>query len=116
MAPLLDFPIWARKVLRSKASALKGRFAAIRLTHLANGDVGFILQSHRAWAMTWGLEKREGATRKPPLNTNLIRWAQRELVCNSDARSNGADGVHFELLAARIVGFFYLLRVSEIGA
>ena len=61
---LLDSSIWTTRVLGKKASALKGHPAAIRFTHLANGDLDFSLQSHRANAMIKGLEKREGATRK----------------------------------------------------
>ena len=65
--PLLGFLIWTIKVFGRSSSTLKTRFAAIRLTHLVNGNVDFPLQAQRANDMMKGLEKREGVLRKRPL-------------------------------------------------
>ena len=78
--PLLDFLIWPSKVLGRRSSTLKTRFSAIRFMRLINGNVDFPLQAHRAKAMMKGLKKREGVMRKHPFNTDLLRWAQAELV------------------------------------
>ena len=114
--PLLHFPIWASKVLGRKSPKLKGRFAAIRHMRPINGGVDFSLQSHRAREMVKGLGKLEGAMRKKPPNMDFLRWTHGWLVCKSDARSNGAGSVRFELFAACMIGFIYLLRISEIGS
>ena len=78
--PLLDFLIWTIKVTGRRSSTLKTRFAAIRFTHLVNGNLDFPLQAHRAKAVMKGLKKREGVQRKHPFNTDLLRWMQAELV------------------------------------
>ena len=41
---------------------------------------------------------------------------RKELVCKSESRNAGTESMHFELYTACILGFFYLLRISEIEA
>lgn len=112
--PLLDFLIWGIEVLGRQESTSEVRFASIRLMHLANGNVDFSSQAHRAKAMITGIKKRDGAVRKQPFNTDLSRRMHSELVCKSVARSNGTGPLNFEIFAACIMGFPYLLRISEI--
>ena len=114
--PLLDFLIWTIKVISRRSSTLKTRFSAIRFMHLVNGNVDFPIQSHRAKAMMKGLKKREGVLRKHPFNTDLLRWMQTELVKKGEERNSGIGSMYLELFAASVLGFFYLLRVSEIEA
>ena len=54
--------------------------------------------------------------RKKPFNTDLPRWMRKELVGKSALRSNGTGTMDFELFADCILGFFFLLRISEIEA
>ena len=113
--PLLDFLIWTSKILGKRSSTLKTRFAAIRFMRLINGNVDFTLQAHRAKAMMKGLKKREGVVRKHPFNTDLLRWMQSELVAKSGDRNGSRGSMYMELFAACVLGFFYLLRISELG-
>ena len=114
--PLLDFFRWASKVPGRKESALKGRFAAIRLMHLIEGNVGFSTQAHRVKALIKGLKKRGCVARKQPFNADLLRWVRKELVDKSAMRSNGTGSMYFELFTACVLGFFFRLRISELEA
>ena len=49
--PLLDFLICTSKALGVKSSTLEIRFAALRFTHLVNGNVDFSTQAHRSKAL-----------------------------------------------------------------
>ena len=104
----------ASGIFGMQSSALRGRFSAIRFTHLIDGDVDLSLQSHSAKSTINGLEKREGVARKPPFNTYLLRWARKELVGKTAPRSLGRGSMHLELYAACILGFFYILCISEL--
>ena len=61
------------------------------------------------------VKKREGVTRKHPFNTDLLRWMQKELATMHADRNMGQDSMYPELYAAGIFGFFFLLRISELG-
>ena len=87
--PLLGFLIWTCKVLGMKYSTSKSIFAAVRFTHLINGDVDFSTHAHRTKALINGLKQRDGVGRKQPFNTDLLRWMHKELVGKSSQRSNG---------------------------
>ena len=114
--PLLGFLIWTSKVLGRKASTLKGRFADIRFMHLANGNLDFTVQAYRAKALIKGLKKHEGVQRKQPSNTDLLRWMRKELICKTASRNTGMESMNYELYTARILGFFFLFRISEMEA
>ena len=98
----------------AKGVYVKRSFASILLVRLIYGNVDFTLQAHRARALIKGLKKREGMVRKQPFNTDLPWRTHKELVCKSAARIAWSESMHFELYAARILGFFYLLRISEL--
>ena len=83
---------------------------------LRGGNVDFNTQAHREKALIKGLKKREGVIRKQLFNADLKRRMRKELVDKSAHRSNGAGPMYFELFTARILGFFCLLRISEIEA
>ena len=111
--PLLDFLIWPTIEIGKKSSALKGRCAAIRFMHLANGDVDFSLQSHRAKDTIRGLWRRERVTRKQLFSADILRWIHRELVWGSPMRINGSGIYAFRVVCGMYYG--YLLSSSYIG-
>ena len=63
-----------------------------------------------------GLEIRGCVMRKRPFNTDLLRWMHRELVAKGGDRSGGRGSMCAELFSSCIFGFFFLLRISELGA
>ena len=62
------------------------------------------------------LKKREGVVRRQSFNTDPLRWMHMELGCKSSARNTGSESMYFELYTACVLGFFYLLRISELEA
>ena len=106
----LEFLLFHLKIMNRKASTLKTKIAAVRFYHVAHGKMDFMMGNNRAKALIKGVEKRETPGAKRPFNLELLVWMKENKFGEISRREQTT------LYSAAVVGFFFLLRVSEIAA
>lgn len=79
------------------------------------GRVYLSLIAHRGKDTIKILGPRRGA-RKSPYNTDMSRWVRKELISKTSGRIGRRGSTHIEFYASCVLGFFYLLRISDIEA
>ena len=84
--------------------------AAVRYFHLAHGKCDFTLCEARVKTLLKGAGKRESPNAKRPFNVELLTWMQKRVKDDPNASVERNT-----LLTSAVLGFFYLLRVSEIA-
>ena len=97
------------KKLGEAPAALKARWGSVRFPHIMRGLCDFSLKAFRTIALTKGIAKSHKRNRKRPFNADLPRWAMKALGVNLGQ----CPGL--ELVTSSILGFIFLLRISEIG-
>lgn len=97
--------------MKRKAGTLRTKVAAARYFHLVNGKGDFTVMGTRIKALLSGISKREIPSAKKPFNIELIEDMKNRLT---EQAKETSEEMH-TLFASAVVGFFFLLRVSEIS-
>ena len=106
----IEFLLFHHKIMQRKAGTLKTKVAAVRYFHVIHGKGDFLIVGARVKALIKGVEKRERPNSKRPFNIELLEKMLAEV--EMEERKNFE---HDQLYVAAVIGFFFLLRVSEIG-
>ena len=107
-ANFLEFLLFHHKVMQRKAGTLRTKIAAVRFFHLIHGKLDFSKGGTRIQTLLKGIEKREIPNAKRPFNIELLEWMKREKEKEKFEENE-------KVYMAAVIGFFFLLRVSEIA-
>ena len=107
----LEFLLFHSEVMKRKSSTSGTKVAAVRYFHLINGKGDFTAMGLRVKTLVNGVSKREVPNAKRPYNIELIQEIKKKIDESGNPNQQG-DAMIF---AAVVMGFFFLLRVSEIA-
>lgn len=107
---LIRFVVFMRQIMQRSVGSIRQRFSAIRYAHISNGFPDPLVGRPRLWAAVAGFQRWEGAPlRKLPVTPDMLRWLLRRL------KSSGYPAKdHAIIKAALLVGWFFMLRASEL--
>ena len=109
---LIEFLLFHQHVMQRKAGTLRTKVAAARYFHLIRGKSDFTACGTRVKTLLRGIDKREAPNAKRPFNLELLEWMMRD--ARESLAGPGTDEKE-TIFAAAVLGFYFLLRVSEIA-
>ena len=106
---ILDFIMFENAVLGLKPSTTAGKICAVRYFHVIHGRSDFTTAGVRYKLLLKSLSKKMPGVQKLPYNMDLLDWVYQNLVRKSPLTPRIK-----ETWAGLTLGFFFLLRASEI--
>ena len=106
---LLDFIMFENSVLCLKPSTTAGKICAIRYFHIIHGRQDFTTAGVRYKMLLKSLTKKQPSVQKLPFNVDLVQWLWGKIHTLGQWTTKVQ-----EMWAGLNLGFFFLLRASEI--
>ena len=114
---LINWIIFETRIMGLQASTVRAKISGLRYWHLLSGYPDWGKWSGRYKQVLNSVAKKDVVLRNYPFNLELMSWIYRDFGHPITEDTLGGDhySSKFELCAAMTIGFFFLLRVSELG-
>ena len=106
---LIGFILFEAKAMGNACPSIRGELSGIQFWHVVSGRADFSDGGGRFKQVMKSLKRKHKIKRKRPVTYEMLHWLYREFWLidhSSEAR--------FEIMCAILLGFFFLLRISEI--
>ena len=106
---LIGFILFAANVMGNACPKIRGKLPAIRFWRVVSGRADFSSGGGSFKQVMKSLRRKRKVNRKRPVTYDMLQWLYRDFWL-----SGPTSGARCGIMCAVLLGFFFLLRISEI--